>query len=36
MKRKGTAQEVAQTILWLMSDAASYITGTTVDVTGGR
>ena len=36
MKRKGSADEVAQTILWLMSDQASYVTGTTIDVTGGR
>jgi NAD(P)-dependent dehydrogenase (short-subunit alcohol dehydrogenase family) len=36
MKREGTAEEVAQTIVWLLSDKASYITGTTVDVAGGR
>jgi len=36
MKREGSAKEVAQAILWLMSDAASYVTGTTIDVTGGR
>ena len=36
MQRPGTAQEVAQAIVWLMSDAASYTTGTTIDVTGGR
>lgn len=36
MQRAGTALEVAQAILWLMSDAASYTTGTVVDVTGGR
>ena len=36
MRRKGSADEVAQAILWLMSDEASYITGTTLDVTGGR
>lgn len=36
MKRKGSADEVAEPILWLLSDAASYITGTTLDVTGGR
>lgn len=34
--RKGTPEEVAETVLWLMSDAASYITGTTIDVSGGR
>ncbi|MGB8339567.1 MAG: SDR family oxidoreductase [Burkholderiales bacterium] len=36
MKRGGTAQEVAQTIMWLLSDEASYTTGAIVDVTGGR
>ena len=36
MKRKGSAQEVAEVILWLMSDQASYVTGTAIDVTGGR
>jgi NAD(P)-dependent dehydrogenase (short-subunit alcohol dehydrogenase family) len=36
MKRIGTADEVAQAILWLMSDSASYVTGTIVDVSGGR
>ncbi len=36
MKREGSPEEVAQTILWLLSDEASYITGTALDVTGGR
>jgi len=36
MKRGGTAKEVAQAIMWLLSDDASYVTGTIVDVTGGR
>ena len=36
MQRPGTADEVAQAIVWLLSDAASYVTGTTIDVTGGR
>ena len=36
MKRKGSADEVAAPILWLLSDEASYITGSTLDVTGGR
>jgi NAD(P)-dependent dehydrogenase (short-subunit alcohol dehydrogenase family) len=36
MQRAGTAHEVAQAIVWLMSDAASYTTGSIVDVTGGR
>lgn len=34
--RAGTAEEVARAILWLLSDEASYTTGTTIDVTGGR
>ncbi len=36
MRRAGTADEVAQAILWLLSDAASYTTGAVIDVTGGR
>lgn len=36
MQRAGTAQEVAAAIVWLLSDEASYATGTTIDVTGGR
>ncbi|MBO6903188.1 MAG: SDR family oxidoreductase [Rhizobiaceae bacterium] len=36
MKREGTADEVAQAVWWLLSDAASYTTGAVVDVTGGR
>jgi NAD(P)-dependent dehydrogenase (short-subunit alcohol dehydrogenase family) len=36
MKRPGRADEVAEAILWLLSDAASYTTGTIVDVAGGR
>ena len=36
MQRGGTAEEVAAAILWLMSDEASYVTGTFLDVTGGR
>ena len=36
MQRAGSAEEVAQAIVWLMSDAASYTTGSIVDVTGGR
>lgn len=34
--RPGTADEVAEGILWLLSDAARYVTGTFLDVTGGR
>ncbi|MCR8725342.1 SDR family oxidoreductase [Frigidibacter sp. ROC022] len=36
MQRAGTASEVAEAVLWLLSDAASYVTGATLDVTGGR
>ncbi|MEE4187938.1 MAG: SDR family oxidoreductase [Roseobacter sp.] len=36
MKRKGSTDEVAQAVLWLCSDEASYVTGSTLDVTGGR
>jgi NAD(P)-dependent dehydrogenase (short-subunit alcohol dehydrogenase family) len=36
MQRAGTADEVAQAILWLLSDGASYTTGSIVDVAGGR
>ncbi len=36
MKRGGTAVEVANAVLWLLSDEAGYITGTTLDVSGGR
>ena len=36
MGRSGTAAEVAETILWLMSDAASYVTGANLRVSGGR
>lgn len=36
MQRTGSAEEVAQAIVWLLSDAASYTTASIVDVTGGR
>ena len=36
MRRAGSADEVAAAIVWLLSDAASYATGTVIDVTGGR
>lgn len=36
MQRGGTAGEVAQAILWLLSDESSYTTGAILDVTGGR
>ncbi|QRX82106.1 SDR family oxidoreductase [Glaciimonas sp. PAMC28666] len=36
MRRGGRAEEVAQAIMWLLSDQASYSTGSFVDVSGGR
>jgi len=36
MQRAGTAEEVAQSIVWLLSDAASYTTGALLDISGGR
>ena len=34
--RPGTAEEVAEAIIWLLSDAASYVTGALLDVAAGR
>jgi NAD(P)-dependent dehydrogenase (short-subunit alcohol dehydrogenase family) len=34
--RPGTAEEVAEAICWLLSDAASYVSGTILEVTGAR
>jgi NAD(P)-dependent dehydrogenase (short-subunit alcohol dehydrogenase family) len=34
--RAGTADEVAEAIVWLLSDAASYVTGALLDVSAGR
>ena len=36
MGRCGRPEEVAEAIAWLLSDAASYVTGSILDVTGGR
>lgn len=36
MQRAGTADEVADAVMWLASPRASYVTGAFVDVTGGR
>lgn len=36
MKRGGSADEVARAVMWLLSEDASYVTGTNVDVSGGR
>ena len=36
MKRVGQAEEIANAIVWLMSDEASYVTSAILDVSGGR
>jgi NAD(P)-dependent dehydrogenase (short-subunit alcohol dehydrogenase family) len=36
MGRPGRAEEVAEAIVWFLSDAASYATGAILDVAGGR
>ena len=36
MGRGGTAEEVAEAVLWLLSDAASYVTAALLPVGGGR
>ena len=36
LKRGGTAEEVAEAILWLASEKASYVTGSFIDIAGGR
>ncbi|MCY4150356.1 MAG: SDR family oxidoreductase [Gammaproteobacteria bacterium] len=36
LKRPGSAEEVANSIVWLLSDQASYCTGTFIDCSGGR
>jgi NAD(P)-dependent dehydrogenase (short-subunit alcohol dehydrogenase family) len=36
MKRVGSAGEIANAIVWLMSDDASYVTSAILDVSGGR
>jgi NAD(P)-dependent dehydrogenase (short-subunit alcohol dehydrogenase family) len=36
MGRPGRAEEVAQAILWLLSQEASYVSGAVLDVTGAR
>jgi len=36
MGRAGTAEEMAEAALWLISDGASYINATTIEATGGR
>ena len=36
LQRAGEPEEIARTILWLLSDEASYLTGALIDVSGGR
>ena len=36
LRRAGEPEEVAEAVAWLLSDAASYVTGTTLRVAGGR
>ncbi len=36
MQREGTADEIARAVVWLLSDEASYATGTVLTVSGGR
>lgn len=36
MQRGGSPEEVARAVLWLLSDDASYTTGASIDVAGGR
>jgi NAD(P)-dependent dehydrogenase (short-subunit alcohol dehydrogenase family) len=36
LKRIGTAKEVAESILWLLSEKSSYVTGSILEITGGK
>ena len=36
MKRGGEPSEIANAVLWLLSEEASYVTGTFIDAAGGR
>lgn len=36
LQRGGTPEEVAQAIVWLLSNDASYVTGTFIDIAGGK
>jgi NAD(P)-dependent dehydrogenase (short-subunit alcohol dehydrogenase family) len=36
MRRMGTPEEIEEAVVWLCSDAASYVTGITLPVDGGH
>jgi NAD(P)-dependent dehydrogenase (short-subunit alcohol dehydrogenase family) len=36
MGRPGTADEIAEAVIWLLGDASSYVAGALIDVSGGR
>ncbi|OUF44130.1 NAD(P)-binding oxidoreductase [Pluralibacter gergoviae] len=36
MQRGGQPEEVAEAIAWLLSDSASYVTGSFIDLAGGK
>lgn len=36
MQRGGQPEEVAEAILWLLSDEASYTTGSFIELAGGK
>jgi NAD(P)-dependent dehydrogenase (short-subunit alcohol dehydrogenase family) len=36
MKRAGLPHEIAEGVLWLLSPAASYVTGSILEIGGGR
>ncbi|WP_154936035.1 SDR family oxidoreductase, partial [Klebsiella michiganensis] len=36
MRRGGQPEEVAQAIVWLLSEKASYVTGSFLELAGGR
>ena len=36
MGRRGQVREISHAVLWLLSDEASYVTGTIIDASGGR
>ena len=36
MRRGGRPEEVAEAVVWLLSDQASYVTGSFIDLAGGK